>query len=71
MNGAESKTTSILDNNGVNINKGMVEPVTYICGECGADVSLLSHGAAVRCRTCGCRILYKKRTRKMIQYEAR
>lgn len=32
MNGAESKTTSILDNNGVNVNKGMVEPVTYICG---------------------------------------
>ncbi|KAK6590576.1 hypothetical protein RS030_152384 [Cryptosporidium xiaoi] len=47
------------------------EPVLYICGECGVDVSLLAHGAAVRCRTCGCRILYKKRTRKMIQYEAR
>ncbi|OII77290.1 DNA directed RNA subunit ABC4 [Cryptosporidium andersoni] len=56
---------------GSNIGKATNEPVTYICSECGADVSLLTHGAAVRCRTCGCRILYKKRTRKMIQYEAR
>ncbi|KAJ1610697.1 putative transcription activator [Cryptosporidium canis] len=70
MNNMENKAAYI-DNSGVNVNKGVNEPVMYICGECGVDVSLLTHGAAVRCRTCGCRILYKKRTRKMIQYEAR
>ncbi|PFH32669.1 DNA-directed RNA polymerase II RPABC4 [Besnoitia besnoiti] len=47
-----------------------VEPVTYICGECGCDV-MLQPNAAVRCRSCGSRILYKKRSRKMMQYEAR
>ncbi|OII74863.1 uncharacterized protein cubi_02995 [Cryptosporidium ubiquitum] len=46
MNGTENKTASITDNSGIHVNKGMIEPVTYICGECGVDVSLLSHGAA-------------------------
>ncbi|KAK2197931.1 bifunctional DNA-directed RNA polymerases I [Babesia duncani] len=37
-----------------------IEPIVYICGECGNDVAL-QPTAAVRCRNCGSRILYKKR----------
>ncbi|CAD7957316.1 unnamed protein product [Amoebophrya sp. A120] len=44
--------------------------VEYICGNCGKDVDLkLSDN--VRCRYCGHRILYKKRTTAGMMYEAR
>ncbi|UKJ89282.2 putative RPC10 subunit of RNA polymerases I, II, and III [Theileria orientalis] len=46
---------------GFNEGDDIVEPITYICGECGNDVALQST-AAVRCRNCGSRILYKKRS---------
>ncbi|NP_001150838.1 DNA-directed RNA polymerases I, II, and III 7.3 kDa polypeptide [Zea mays] len=46
------------------------EPVTYVCGDCGAEntVKLVD---VVQCRECGHRILYKKRTRRIVQFEAR
>lgn len=47
-----------------------VQPVTYICGDCGAENTLRS-GDVIRCRECGYRILYKKRTNRVVQYEAR
>ncbi|GLU18356.1 hypothetical protein SLE2022_346620 [Rubroshorea leprosula] len=46
------------------------EPVTYICGDCGQE-NTLKHGDVIQCRECGYRILYKKRTRRIVQYEAR
>lgn len=44
--------------------------VAYICGDCGHENTLKS-GDVIRCRECGYRILYKKRTNKIVQYEAR
>jgi DNA-directed RNA polymerases I, II, and III subunit RPABC4 len=44
--------------------------VMYICGDCGTECALKA-GDVIRCRTCGYRILYKKRTKKVVQYEAR
>merc|ERR1719474_1011782 len=38
-----------------------VEAVTYTCDQCHADL-LISHKDAIRCRECGYRILFKKRT---------
>nr|VDD27600.1 unnamed protein product [Brassica rapa] len=46
------------------------EPVTYVCGDCGQENTLKS-GDVIQCRECGYRILYKKRTRRVVQYEAR
>ncbi|KAL7607270.1 hypothetical protein Lser_V15G16444 [Lactuca serriola] len=46
------------------------EPVTYICGDCGQEKTL-KVGDVIQCRECGYRILYKKRTRRIVQYEAR
>ncbi|KAK1257074.1 hypothetical protein QJS04_geneDACA019209 [Acorus gramineus] len=46
------------------------EPVSYICGDCGAE-NTLKQGDVIQCRECGYRILYKKRTRRIVQYEAR
>lgn len=44
--------------------------VAYVCGNCGAENTLKS-GDVIRCRECGYRILYKKRTKRIVQYEAR
>jgi DNA-directed RNA polymerase I, II, and III subunit RPABC4 len=44
--------------------------VTYICGDCGLE-NPLKAGDVIRCRECGYRILYKKRTKNIVQYEAR
>jgi len=44
--------------------------VTYTCGDCAEDVTLRPRDA-VRCPYCGYRILYKKRTQRLQQYEAR
>ena len=44
--------------------------VAYICGDCGRE-NTLKQGDVIRCRECGYRILYKKRTKRVVQYEAR
>ncbi|CAH8392665.1 unnamed protein product [Eruca vesicaria subsp. sativa] len=41
------------------------EPVTYVCGDCGQENTLKS-GDVIQCRECGYRILYKKRTRRVV-----
>mmetsp|Transcript_3535 Transcript_3535/g.16144 ORF Transcript_3535/g.16144 Transcript_3535/m.16144 type:complete len:108 (+) Transcript_3535:20-343(+) len=47
-----------------------VSGVTYNCGDCGTEV-VLRPGDIVICRECGYRILYKKRTKQIVQFEAR
>lgn len=44
--------------------------VPYVCGNCGSEV-LLKPGDVIQCRDCGYRILYKKRTKRVVQFEAR
>ncbi|ABO94496.1 RPC10 subunit of RNA polymerases I, II, and III, probable [Ostreococcus lucimarinus CCE9901] len=44
--------------------------VAYNCGDCGSEV-LLRPGDVIICRECGYRILYKKRTKQVVQFEAR
>ncbi|KAK1553084.1 hypothetical protein Q3G72_028544 [Acer saccharum] len=46
------------------------QKIAYICGDCGMENTLKS-GDVIQCRECGYRILYKKRTRRIVQYEAR
>ncbi|KAL7266350.1 DNA-directed RNA polymerase core subunit rpc10 [Rhizina undulata] len=42
----------------------------YLCAECGGKVSIMK-GEPIRCKECGHRILYKQRTKRMVQFEAR
>ncbi|KAK0399248.1 hypothetical protein QR680_002958 [Steinernema hermaphroditum] len=42
----------------------------YICGECHSE-NQIKPKDPIRCRECGYRILYKKRTRKLMVYDAR
>uniref|UniRef100_A0A060T9Q1 ARAD1D13574p n=1 Tax=Blastobotrys adeninivorans TaxID=409370 RepID=A0A060T9Q1_BLAAD len=44
--------------------------VRYICSNCAADVTL-NKADPVRCKECGHRVLYKQRTTRMVQFEAR
>eukprot|EP01036_Dinobryon_divergens_P033259 gene33257-43003_t len=44
--------------------------VSYQCGACG-QLNGIKPQDPIRCRTCGYRILYKTRTKRMIQFEAR
>eukprot|EP00536_Pseudo-nitzschia_multiseries_P002658 jgi/Psemu1/301494/fgenesh1_kg.35_\ len=48
----------------------IVRGVEYRCGDCGAK-NVIKGGDPVRCRQCGFRILYKTRTKRLIQFEAR
>lgn len=42
----------------------------YVCGNCGAPTELEQH-EQFRCQRCSCRYVYKLRTKKPIQLEAR
>ncbi|KAH8598827.1 DNA directed RNA polymerase [Bisporella sp. PMI_857] len=42
----------------------------YMCGDCNAKVPL-KRGEPIRCKECGHRVLYKERTKRMVQFEAR
>ncbi|KAL2055944.1 hypothetical protein ABVK25_003586 [Lepraria finkii] len=42
----------------------------YLCGHCNSKVQL-KKGDAIRCKECGHRVLYKERTKRMVQFEAR
>ncbi|KAJ5762242.1 uncharacterized protein N7511_005624 [Penicillium nucicola] len=44
--------------------------VVYLCGECSARVPL-KRGDQIRCKDCGHRVLYKERTKRMVQFQAR
>ncbi|KAH9482858.1 DNA-directed RNA polymerase core subunit rpc10 [Psilocybe cubensis] len=42
----------------------------YLCADCGAKNEIRARDP-IRCRECGHRIFYKKRTKRMVQFEAR
>lgn len=42
----------------------------YICGECHRDNEIRPRDP-IRCRECGYRIMYKKRTKRLVVFDAR
>ncbi|KAK7470838.1 DNA-directed RNA polymerase core subunit rpc10 [Stygiomarasmius scandens] len=46
------------------------QEMEYLCADCGAKNEIKSR-EPIRCRECGHRIMYKKRTKRMVQFEAR
>lgn len=42
----------------------------YICAECKSHLDI-NLNDPIRCKKCGCRMMYKKRTDKPVQYVAR
>jgi len=52
------------------LNIGDGPAINYLCGDCNAKVPL-KRGDPIRCKECGHRVLYKERTKRMVQFEAR
>jgi len=46
------------------------QDMEYLCADCGAKNEIRPR-EPIRCRECGHRIMYKKRTSRMVQFEAR
>jgi len=46
------------------------QPMVYICGECHSENEIKPRDP-IRCRECGYRIMYKKRTKRLIVFDAR
>ncbi|KAI8446245.1 DNA-directed RNA polymerase II subunit K [Phakopsora pachyrhizi] len=46
------------------------QSITYLCADCGKD-NAIKPREPIRCQECGCRIMYKKRLKRMVQFEAR
>ncbi|GFZ49010.1 hypothetical protein JCM24511_06759 [Saitozyma sp. JCM 24511] len=46
------------------------EVIEYICGDCGAKTPM-KNTEQIRCKECGHRVLYKPRTHRIVQFEAR
>ncbi|CDS08512.1 hypothetical protein K492DRAFT_178192 [Lichtheimia hyalospora FSU 10163] len=46
------------------------QAMVYICADCGCE-NQLKPREPIRCQDCGHRIMYKKRTKRMVQFEAR
>ncbi|CAG9986723.1 hypothetical protein V2G26_012062 [Clonostachys chloroleuca] len=44
--------------------------MSYLCGDCGGSVHL-GKDSTVACPHCAGRVLYKERTKRMVQFEAR
>jgi len=44
--------------------------VQYLCADCGVENEIKPR-EPIRCKACGHRIMYKKRTSRMVQFEAR
>ncbi|XP_033251810.1 DNA-directed RNA polymerases I, II, and III subunit RPABC4-like [Drosophila miranda] len=44
--------------------------MTYICGECHHENEMRPRDP-IRCRECGYRIMYKKRTKRLVVFDAR
>lgn len=51
-------------------NKTSTAPMIYICGECHHENEIRTKDP-IRCRECAYRILYKKRSRKLMVYDGR
>ncbi|RPD61924.1 hypothetical protein L226DRAFT_571317 [Lentinus tigrinus ALCF2SS1-7] len=46
------------------------QEMSYLCADCGSSNEIKPR-EPIRCRQCGHRIMYKKRTNRMVQFEAR
>ncbi|KAL3989391.1 DNA-directed RNA polymerases I II and III subunit RPABC4 domain protein [Acanthocheilonema viteae] len=68
------ESNSVMDGNSTPTPSGggsvKTNSMIYICGECHSENEIRPKDA-IRCRECGYRILYKKRCRKLMVYDAR
>ncbi|KAI0092782.1 DNA directed RNA polymerase [Irpex rosettiformis] len=52
------------------MNQQSRQEMIYLCADCNAKNEIKPR-EPIRCRECGHRIMYKNRTKRMVQFEAR
>ncbi|ORZ31102.1 hypothetical protein BCR44DRAFT_45303 [Catenaria anguillulae PL171] len=60
----------MMQSNVINTHIQVQKPCTYICSECHFENELTPR-QPIRCAQCGYRVLYKKRTNAVVQFDAR
>ncbi|KAL7415684.1 DNA directed RNA polymerase [Mrakia frigida] len=50
--------------------QAVAQPQVYLCADCAAE-NPIRMGEPIRCRECGHRVMYKPRTKRSVQFEAR
>jgi DNA-directed RNA polymerase I, II, and III subunit RPABC4 len=55
---------------GGNIPPTINRPTTYVCGDCHKENEIKPRDP-IRCVECGYRIMYKKRTKRLVVYDGR
>lgn len=53
-----------------NAQSALNRPMIYVCGDCHKENEIKPRDA-IRCNDCGYRIMYKKRTKRLVVYDAR
>ena len=48
----------------------MAKPMIYVCGDCHKENEIKPKDA-IRCNDCGYRIMYKKRTKRLVVFDGR
>ncbi|KAH9904090.1 hypothetical protein F4778DRAFT_780772 [Xylariomycetidae sp. FL2044] len=61
-NGAGGASRNTFDSSALQPQQESMAAINYICGDCGFKHPL-RRTDAIRCKECGCRILYKERTK--------
>ena len=56
--------------NATNTQSAVNRPMIYVCGDCHKENEIKPRDA-IRCNDCGYRIMYKKRTKRLVVYDAR
>ena len=69
MGGSGSGSGSPAVGQGTNYTRAVIDPASegasihYLCGDCGTRFPLRRNDT-IRCKECGCRVLYKERTKR-------
>ncbi|KAG6933715.1 RNA polymerase II subunit K, partial [Chelydra serpentina] len=67
--GSESRSGQNMDSQ-KDVQPPKQQPMIYICGECHTENEIKARDP-IRCRECGYRIMYKKRTKRLVVFDAR
>ncbi len=70
MNKNDPSQTPIPGGGGGQANQLQTRPVVYVCGSCHKENEIKPRDP-IRCIDCDHRILYKKRTKRLVVFDAR
>jgi DNA-directed RNA polymerases I, II, and III subunit RPABC4 len=70
MNKNDSTQSTQGNSTGSAVTAGQLKPMIYVCGSCHKE-NEIKQKDPIRCIDCDHRILYKKRTKRLVVFDAR